>query len=293
MSQANPITTTKRDATAAARAKRYRDRKRALVTVTQRDAAPVTAHEAPIHARVTVMPPRRHVSWSAVLLVFIALAIAALALVINGQTGWRFGTTPLAAVTFAGLALAADLLAIVLPAVAVTQWHAGSGGLSAAAWTTWVVATSLAALATLGFVELNTADTAAERQAIVASATAGADQRNAGIAAAQLAVASATKTKEAECLRRGPLCRDREADERAAMAALNTAIAVPMSPAPTIAAPDPQVTAVVRLTTWVGLKLSADDVMNLRLVLLAMLPNISGLVLMFGLALASPVRRTA
>ena len=90
-----------------------------------------------------------------------------------------------------------------------------------------------------------------------------------------------------------PTLPNREADEGAAMATLNTAIAVPVSPAPTIAAPDPQVTAVVRLTTWVGLKLSADDVMNLRLVLLAMLPNISGLVLMFGLALASPVRRTA
>ena len=77
------------------------------------------------------------------------------------------------------------------------------------------------------------------------------------------------------------------------MATLNTAIAVPVPPAATIAVPDPQVTAVVRLTAWVGVKLAADDVMNLRLVLSAMLPNISGLVLMFGLALASPLRRAA
>ena len=72
---ANPIGTIKTDSTAAERARRYRARKRALVTVTQRDAGLVT--EA-IEARVTFLPPRRHVPPSAVLLVSIALAIAAL-----------------------------------------------------------------------------------------------------------------------------------------------------------------------------------------------------------------------
>ena len=86
-----------------------------------------------------------------------------------------------------------------------------------------------------------------------------------------------------------PLCRDREADERAALAALNAAIAAPVPVAPTIATADPQVTAVVRLTTWAGFRLAADDVVNLRLVLMAMLPNIAGLVLMFGVALAFPI----
>ena len=290
MSQANTDTITKRDPTAAERARRYRARKRALVTVTQRDVTPST--EA-IEARVTVRPPRRRVSWSAMLLVIIALAIAALALVINGQTGWRFGTTPLAAVTFAGLALAADLLAIVLPAAAVALWHAGRGGLAASAWVTWVVAASLATLASLGFVELHTSDTAAARSSTVVTSTALADQRTAAITAAQLALITATKQREAECQKRGPLCRDREADERIALAAVNAAIATPVPAAATIAAPDPQLTAVVRLTTWAGMKLAADDVVNLRLVLMAMLPNIGGLVLMCGLALAAPLGRAA
>ena len=158
---ANPVPAVKRDPTAAARAQRYRARKRlrALAIVTKRDAAPVTAHEAPIDARVTVMPPRRRVSWSAMVLVIIAFAIAALALVINGQTGWRFGTTPLAAVTFAGLALAADMLAIVLPAAAVTLWHAGRRGLAASAWTTWIVAASLATLCVAGASSRRTPET--------------------------------------------------------------------------------------------------------------------------------------
>jgi hypothetical protein len=151
----------------------------------------------------------------------------------------------------------------------------------------------LAVLATLGFVELHTADTAAARGATVATSAALGDHRAAGITTAQLALATATKQREAECQRRGTLCREREADERTALATLNAAIAAPVPPVPTIATADPQVTAALRLTTWAGLRLAADDVVNLRLVLMAMLPNIAGLVLMFGVALAFPAPRQA
>src|SRR5262245_28748898 len=78
------------------------------------------------------------------ILTIIALAIGALALIINGQTGWRFGTTPLASVTFAGLSLAGDLLAIVLPSAAGVLWHARRRVLATAAWMTWSVAATLA-----------------------------------------------------------------------------------------------------------------------------------------------------
>jgi hypothetical protein len=313
MSQAKADSTTKPDPTAAERARRYRARRRLALApawrdtlpVTQAVTPPVTAHAtigkqnsratvAPIEARVTVMPPRRPAApWTAAVLVIIALAITALALVINGQTGWRFGTTPLAAVTFAGLALAADLLAIVLPAAAVALWHVRRRGLAMAAWSTWIVAASLATLASLGFVELHTEDTAAAQGAAVATSTALADQRAAGITAARLAFTTATKQREAECAVRGARCREREADERTALGTLNAAIAAPVPPAPIIATADPQVTAALRLTTWAGLKLTADDVVNLRLVLMAMLPNIAGLVLMFGVALAFPAPRRA
>jgi hypothetical protein len=52
-------------------------------------------------------------------LIILALAVAGLAIGINAQVGWHFGTTPLAAGTFAGLSIAADMLAIVLPSAAV------------------------------------------------------------------------------------------------------------------------------------------------------------------------------
>src|SRR5262249_45904281 len=157
---------------------------------------------------------RASTPWTSAVLVLLALVIGALALVINGQTGWRFGTTPLAAVTFAGLALAGDLLAIVLPATAGALWTIHRPLLAMLAPTTWTLCAALATLASLGFVELHTSDTAAGRAALVTASTTAVEQRTAAIAAAQTALATATRQREAECIRRGPFCRDREADER-------------------------------------------------------------------------------
>jgi hypothetical protein len=283
---------------------------RALVPVTSRKFATSTqsskvvkaaladwqaAPAAPTSEPVEIMPPataRASISriLGAAILIIIALAIGALALVINGQTGYRFGTTSIAAMTFTGMSLAADLLAIVLPATAAALWHGRRRALASACWATWLAATSLAALASLGFVELHISDTAAGRAAIVATAAATTDQRMAAIEAARSAADAARRVREGECARRGPLCRDREADERVALATLNSAIAVPVPAAATIADADPQVTAALRLATWVGLKVAVTDVVNARLALMALLPNIAGLVLAFGMGLAQSRR---
>jgi hypothetical protein len=88
---------------------------------------------------------------------------------------------------------------------------------------------------------------------------------------------------------RGPLCRDRETDERGALLALNNAIAAPIHAKPAVGADDPQLAAAVRLVTWAGLRVGSDDVSNVRLVLMIVIPNLAGLVLAFGVALS---RRT-
>jgi len=69
------------------------------------------------------------------------------------------------------------------------------------------------------------------------------------------------------------------------IARLTAAIATPFPAAASIGDADPQVMAVLRLAKWVGLTHTADAVMNVRLALLALLPNIAGLVLAFGVAL--------
>ena len=228
-----------------------------------------------------------------VVLVSIAVAIGILALAVNGQTGWRFGTTTLASVSFAGFALAGDLLVLVLPAAAVALWHARRPGLAVSAWATWMMAAALAALASLGFVELYTSDTAAERQAGIAMSSRLGRQHEDKIAAAQLAATAAAKAREAECAMRGPRCRDREADERVALGALAKAIAEPVPNVASISAADPQLQAAWRLATWFGLKVTPDDIFNLRLVLMAILPNVAGLLIAFATGLARPPRPAA
>ena len=227
-----------------------------------------------------------------VVLVSIAVAIGILALAVNGQTGWRFGTTTLASVSFAGFALAGDLLVLVLPAAAVA-WHARRPVLAVSAWATWTLAAALAALASLGFVELYTSDTAAERQAGIAMSSRLGRQHEDKIAAAQLAATAAAKAREAECAMRGPRCRDREADERVALGALAKAIAEPVPNVASISAADPQLQAAWRLATWFGLKVTPDDIFNLRLVLMAILPNVAGLLIAFAMGLARPPRPAA
>ena len=219
------------------------------------------------------------------LLIILALAIAALAIGINAQVGWHFGTTPLAAGTFAGLSIAADMLAVVLPSAAVALWWNCRRILSASAWMVWGLAASMAMLASLGFASLHMSDTAAARAAIVTTATVAADQRTAAIEAARGAADAATKSRVAECGRRGPLCRELEHVEQARLSELTAAIALPVPAAATIAGPDPQVTGAVRLARWVGLGVTAIDISNLRLALMALLPNLAGLVLCFGMAL--------
>jgi hypothetical protein len=135
------------------------------------------------------MRPVPRSSWTlgVAILIILALLIGALALAINAQTGWRFGTTPLAALTFASLSVAVDGLAIALPAAAIALWHADRRVLALAAWIVCGAAVVGATLASLGFAQLHFGDTAAGRAAIVASMNAVADRRATGIATAERA----------------------------------------------------------------------------------------------------------
>ena len=49
--------------------------------------------------------------------------------------------------------------------------------------------------------------------------------------------------------------------------------------------PSNRCAAALRLTTWAGLSLQAGDIVNLRLALMALLPNAAGLLLAFAAGL--------
>jgi hypothetical protein len=219
------------------------------------------------------------------MLLLVAFAVAALGIGINAQTGWRFGTTPISAATFAGLSIAADILAMTLPTVAVALWLRSRWALASAAWATWALSLGLAVLASIGFVNRHVGDAAAARQAILGSATALTAQRDAAITTARQAVAVAAESRQAECTIRGPRCRALEQEEQVRLSELSAALAVPMPAAPRVADADPQLAGALRLATWAGFRFTTDDLGNFRLALMALLPNLAGLVLCFGVAL--------
>lgn len=235
---------------------------------------------------VEIMPPSTtSTPWTATVLVVTAFGIGVLAIFVNAQAGFSLGSTPLARATLAGMAVAADVLAIVLPAAAVALWHYRRPVLAGLAWTTWTAVAALAVLATLGFVERHVGDSAATREAVVTTATVAVDRHKATIEAAQLVATTATAQRQAECVKRGPLCREREADERVALTSLRSALAAPLPTPAAIGASDPQAVGAQRLASWAGLSVTHNDVVNLRLSLLVLVPNIAGLVLAFGVAL--------
>jgi hypothetical protein len=152
-----------------------------------------------------------------------------------------------------------------------------------AAWLTWLAVATLATLAALTFSSVNLHDRATARAATISQAAALATQRDSRIATAQTAVATAKQAREAECAIRGNRCRELEAKELMALGTLQEAIASPVPAAATIADAVPEISAAVRLARWVGLGASAEDFANLRLALMALLPQAAGLVLAFGL----------
>ncbi len=275
---------------------------RALAVPAEAALPPVVTASGPVSepttvtdpTRVTILPPARSTApWIRAVLILVAIGIGALALIINAQLGWWFGTTPLASWTFAGLAVGADLLAMILPSVAVALWHAHHRLLAFGAWSTWPLVTALTVLTSLGFIELNTGDVAANRQSILATATSLATQRDDRIAAARTAAETAVSDRDAECKSgEGLRCRELRATVRSAEGKLSDALAAPVPPVVAINNADPQVTGALRLANWVGLGVKADDVRNVRLALMAILPNISGLLFAFSVGLARPVRHS-
>jgi hypothetical protein len=219
------------------------------------------------------------------LLLLVTFAVAVLGIGINAQTGWRFGTTPISAATFAGVSIAADILAMTLPTVALALWLRSRWALAAAAWATWTLSLALAVLASIGFVNRHVGDAAAARQAVLGTAAALTAQREAAITTARQAVAAAAESRQAECTIRGPRCRALEREEQARLTELSAALALPLPATPRVAEADPQLTGALRLASWAGLRATADDLSNLRLALMALLPNLAGLVLCFGIAL--------
>jgi len=134
----------------------------------------------------------------------------------------------------------------------------------------WALTFAFAITASIGFASVNIGDVTASRASRVTPA----------VTAAQTALADAMAARDRECRGGvGKFCREREA----AVTERRQAVDVAMRGVEQAA--DPQTEAAIRLTAWASLgslRPTENDFAMLRLMLLALLPQISGIVLMIG-----------
>jgi hypothetical protein len=204
------------------------------------------------------------------LLTVAALALAGVGVTMNGLYSHSLGATETAGHVFLALGLAADLVALALPSVAAGRWQARQRVTALAGWAVWLLTFVFAVTAAIGFASLNISDVTASRSSRVTPA----------IVTAQAVLADAMASRDRECRGGvGKFCREREAAANVSRENLTAALRSVEQTA------DPQATAAIRLTTWASfgaLRPTENDFAMLRLLLLALLPQIGGVVLMIG-----------
>ena len=224
----------------------------------------VTA-EVPHPAPTAVAPARTIASY---VLAGAALALAGVGLVINGWFARSLGSTEIAGGLFLAIGVATDLVALVTPSCAAHLWGAGRRATALVAWAVWLMTFIFAVTAGLGFASVNIADVTLAR----------ASRPTVAVTIAQAALADAMAARDRECKGGvGKFCREREAAVAERQQAVDGAMHSVEQGA------DPQTDAAIRLVAWLShgsLQPTANDFAMLRLVLLALLPQIGGILLM-------------
>ena len=268
-----PLHQPKRPLTQAERARAYRERKKTkaapvtpapVTNVTP--SRPVTAKVAP--SRPVTLPS--HESLAPWLLSGAAFALAGVGIVMNGWFARSLGSSEIAGWLFLAIGVAADSAALAVPACAARLWQAHQRVTAALAWMVWVTTFVFAVTAGIGFASVNLADVTAARASRVTPA----------VVTAQAALSDAMVSRDRECAGGvGKNCRAREDAVVERRHALDAAIGAVELTA------DPQVEAASRIVAWLSfgsLHPKADDFAMLRLILLALLPQIGGILLMIA-----------
>lgn len=237
-----------------------------MPTVTHDRAPVVTPAPVTSHIQSVVMPSR--LSLAPAILMMAALALAAVGVAINGWFAHSLGSSDLAGWLFLALGVAADLIALGMPSCAASLWQARQRGTALLGWSLWLVTFVFAVTAGLGFASTNVSDVTLARASRVTPA----------VAAAQAALSDAMVARDRECKGGvGKFCREREAAVVERRQVLDGVVAAVGQVA------DPQTNAAIKLSAWASfgaLRPVPDDFAMLRLVLLALLPQVGGLLML-------------
>lgn len=237
-----------------------------------RAASPVTPAPAPVNPSpmalsITPVTPSRLNLASAILMVA-AIALAGVGVGINGWFARSLGSSDFAGWLFLALGMAADLVALGMPSCAANLWQARRRAASLVGWALWLVAFVFAVTAGLGFASTNVSDVTLARASRVTPA----------VTVAQAALSDAMAARDRECKGGvGKFCREREAAVVERRQVLDAATAAAGLGA------DPQTDAAMKLVAWTTfgiLRPAPDDFAMLRLVLLALLPQVGGLLML-------------
>jgi len=267
----------------AERAKAYRARKRTSVKKPGGGQADAGAPQAPsdseqqeaVSSPSVVTPSLRSLAPRLLSLAAVGLALVGLAM--NGWFARSLGSSNAAGWLFLAVGVAADLVALIMPSCAAALWQSRLRTRALVGWAAWLVTFAFAVTAGVGFTSTNISEVTLARASRVTPA----------VTAAQAALADAVTARDRECKGGvGKFCREREAavvEQRRAMEAALRSVDQTA---------EPQTQAAIQLIAWVSrgvLKPVAEDFVMFRLVMMALLPQIGGILLMVGRP-SSPVQ---
>jgi hypothetical protein len=245
--------------------------------VTQPPAVTSRPDESTSHPDKSMTPSRRHLAPA--LLLIAALALGAVGITINGWFARSLGSSDAAGWLFLAVGVAADLVALVMPSCAAGLWHTGQRATALVGWAIWLMTFVFAVTAGIGFASTNISDVTFTRASRVTPAVANA----------QAALTDAMAARDRECKGGvGKFCREREAAVAERRQILDSAMTS------VVQAADPQTDAAIKLVTWGSrglLRPAPEDFAMLRLILLALLPQIGGILIMVGRHAVSPAGR--
>jgi hypothetical protein len=317
-----------KDPTAAQRARRYRARKREqrhalasvnrdLATVTAADRRPLAAsdRDACVTPSVTSAPvtvPTTRPVLLAVPVVLLGLITAAVGLYLNASFLWSFGRTSEAGAVLAVIGLVTDAATLVLPCVTAGLWARQRYVLAVTALALYVLAVPMTLLASLGFASTNVGDAVTGRAAAVRQRAESLEEierlkteraRLQFAPATEQAVVAATIARDQECGRVGDNCRRRVAelaavlqakaltDKAAEIDARVATLSRKLDNRPALASADPQISGAVAVITWMtrgAIAPAAADIEIIRLLGVATMPVLGGLLIAFAMALMQP-----
>jgi hypothetical protein len=315
----NPVPAkSKSRSSGAKRARATRARRRrspsSSPTATPETAA---ATDAIARADVVLCPAARAAIPPRVLAVAVfalGLATAAVGLYLNASFLWKFGRTSEAGLVLAVVGLVTDTITLVLPATVMVLWQQSRRGLALTGSAMYAIAVAMTLLTAVGFAATNIDDAIAGRGAATAQRDALRDEidhlkseRDAlvFIPTDRSAVAAAQIARDQECGRVGPNCRQRVAELNAVLrdkaaadraAEIDARIAAQeraLNALPALAAADPQTEAARAAVLWLSgghVTASSEDIRMTRVLGIAVVLFMAGLLLAFGTALRQPAR---